>query len=101
MPIAQLPPKDRPAIASRTLDQIHEDHEKFIADGGDINKAKFFNNCPMDALFDVPLNQVLLHDNYARCLHVCIHCRFVHQPCMSHLESTVRCSLLLKIGATV
>ena len=58
MAALQLPPTDRPAVASRTLDKINEDHRRFVEEGSNIKNAKLFNNCPMEALFNIPLDQV-------------------------------------------
>lgn len=47
------------SVQSRTLDLLRADHARFMRDGGgDINKAKLYNNVICPFLLDIPLNQV-------------------------------------------
>ena len=41
-----------------TLQSLSDKHQNFIADGGNLKRAKFFENVIGEAFFDVPLHQV-------------------------------------------
>ena len=53
-------------MVARTLQQIREDHRKFLENGGNVKRAKDFNNCAMETIFDVSLDQVII-------VHVQVH----------------------------
>ena len=57
---AQLPcaPECIDTPASRTLDQLQDDYQSFMARGGKTNKAKEHHNVIHPFLFNVPLDQV-------------------------------------------
>ena len=43
----------------RTMESLNQSHKNFLSDGGgDIKKAKFFENVIDEPLFNVPINQV-------------------------------------------
>ena len=42
----------------RTLQSLSDKHQNFIADGGNLKRAKFFENVIGEAFFDIPLHQV-------------------------------------------
>lgn len=44
----------------RTVQGMKSDNQRFLAAEGDITKAKEFNNCILEPLFDIPLS-VLAH----------------------------------------
>ena len=46
----------------RTLDTILLDHQNFMDVGGDIKRAKEYNNCIQDPFFNIPLSQVNVYD---------------------------------------
>ena len=50
-------------ILMRTLETLKSDYERFKKDGGNIKRAKNFNNVIDEPLFDIPIEQV------------CINCR--------------------------
>lgn len=51
--------KNPPAnVPSRSTGSILSDHRSFIADGGNLKRAKNFNNCVREPFFKIPLNQV-------------------------------------------
>ncbi|XP_057291582.1 uncharacterized protein LOC130614187 [Hydractinia symbiolongicarpus] len=51
---------DRGASEFRTLDTLKRDFENFNEDGGNIKKAKFFNNVIGQPMFNIPIDQVAL-----------------------------------------
>ena len=55
----KVPLAVRGRFAGRSLDSLKSDHSRFLAEGGgDIRKAKLFNNVIEDYFFDVPLENV-------------------------------------------
>ena len=54
-----LPYENQPVVQLRTLESIKRDHDRFIEAGGNLKKVKDYNNCPMEAIFDIPLDQVI------------------------------------------
>lgn len=50
--------RDALKFPHRSLERIKADHRRYIADGGDIKKAKFFNNVINENFFDIDLEQV-------------------------------------------
>lgn len=54
----KIPLSSRGAATKRTVQGIKDDHQRFLEAGGDIKKAKEFNNCILEPLFDIPLSQV-------------------------------------------
>lgn len=68
MDVLELPSANRSKVDCRTLEKINEDHMKFVQHGSNIKKAKYFNNCPMEALFDIPLDQVCMLPIYWHCI---------------------------------
>ena len=55
----KVPPHERGQIQTCTTEAIIEDHHKFLADGGDLKKAKFYNNAIGVPIFpSIPLIQV-------------------------------------------
>ena len=57
----QLPPEER-LCHPRTLDQMKADLKSFRDSGGDLKKAKEFNNVIDEPIFSVPLDQVSLSE---------------------------------------
>ena len=53
----KIPLSSRGAATKRTVQGIKDDHQRFLAAGGDITIAKEFNNCILEPLFDIPLSQ--------------------------------------------
>ena len=49
-----IPEENRPVVQSWTLESIKNDHQNFLEASGDIQRAKEFNNCPVEAIFDIP-----------------------------------------------
>ena len=54
----RIPLSVRGRLPERTLATLQRDHSNFMADGGDITKAKFFNNAIAPVLLDIPLDRV-------------------------------------------
>ena len=54
----QIPQAQRPQSKSRTLESLRSDHVGFMADGGNLKKAKVHNNVIRPHFFDIPLSQV-------------------------------------------
>ena len=55
----QVPLSERKDIVTyRTLDNIKEDHCRFVSDGKNINRAKLFNNVIDEIFFKIPLSQI-------------------------------------------
>ena len=54
----KLPPSQRANILQRTLESLNADFQQFSAAGGDIVKAKTYNNVIARPLFDIPIDQV-------------------------------------------
>lgn len=44
----------------RSLDTLREKHEEFIRAGGDLKKAKLYDNVIGKCFFDIPITQVKL-----------------------------------------
>ena len=44
--------------ARRSLETMLADYQRFIASGGDIKNAKYYNNCINEPFFKIPLSQV-------------------------------------------
>ena len=55
----KVPPQQRRSWPFRTLDSLHQDHQRFMAAGGDFRKVKHFNNSIAQPLFNIEVNQVL------------------------------------------
>ena len=54
-------------MVARNLQQIREDHRKFLENGGNVKRAKDFNNCAMETIFDVSLDQVIIVQVHIEC----------------------------------
>ena len=54
----QIPQAQRPQSKSRTLESLRSDHVGFMADRGNLKKAKVHNNVIRPHFFDIPLSQV-------------------------------------------
>ena len=54
----QISRDQRPHSQLRTLESLQSDHASFVADGGDLKKAKLHNNVIRPHLFNIPLSQV-------------------------------------------
>lgn len=52
------PREKRGRYAERTLQGIQEDYKKFMANGGNIKKAKLFNNAMSTQFFNLEIEQV-------------------------------------------
>ena len=53
------PPLVRGPVHLRTVDTIRNDHQRFLSDGGNLKRAKFFNNAINLPFFpSIPLEQV-------------------------------------------
>jgi len=48
----------RGRLPERSLQTLQRDHSNFMANGGDISKAKLFNNVIGSAMLDIPLDKV-------------------------------------------
>lgn len=56
----KVPPEKRGAAPQlRTLDSLRADYNRFVAEGGNIKRAKFHNNVILPFYFDIPLDQVI------------------------------------------
>lgn len=54
-----VPRGERGRSSSRTLQRLRDDHQRFLVNGGgDIKKAKFYNNAITKYFFDIPINSV-------------------------------------------
>ena len=49
-----------------TLDTIINDHNRFVANGGDHKRAKDYHNALCEPFFDIPLNQVTIATSVTR-----------------------------------
>lgn len=56
----QEPRDERGRYAARTLETIKADHQRFVADGSNLKKAKLFNNAITDHFFDIPVDHVCM-----------------------------------------
>ncbi len=55
----KIPREERKRFPSRTLQTLQDDHQKFLEEGGgDLKKAKFYNNVITDHFFDIPIDSV-------------------------------------------
>eukprot|EP00731_Ephydatia_muelleri_P033241 Em0026g61a len=50
----------RGSCVPRSLDSIILDHQSFIEAGGNLKRAKWYNNCIHDPFFNIPLSQVFI-----------------------------------------
>ena len=57
----KVPRAERGRSPSRTLDNIKADHTRFCTAGGDLSKAKFYNNVIGTNIFDVEVDQVKIN----------------------------------------
>ena len=58
----KVAPSQHGPIEARSTESITDDHQRFMADGGNIKKAKFFNNAIDLPIFpSIPLIQVKKH----------------------------------------
>ena len=64
----RIPLSSRGESTRRTVQGIIDDHERFVNAGGDIRKAKEYNNCIAKPFFDIPISQVLLIHNKSNTL---------------------------------
>ena len=46
-------------VEMRTVDKLKRDHDRFIASGGNIKNAMFYNNAILPVFFNIPLDQVI------------------------------------------
>ena len=53
-----VPKASQQPVTVRTLDLLSERHSAFLADGGNLEKAKFHCNVIGETLFNIPLTQV-------------------------------------------
>ena len=53
-----VPKASRQPVTVRTLDHLAERYSAFLADGGNLKKAKFHCNVIGETLFNIPLTQV-------------------------------------------
>lgn len=54
-----IPRKDRGRFASRTLEKLRSDHQRFLLEGGgNLKKAKFYNNAITEHFFNIPIDSV-------------------------------------------
>ena len=58
----KVPLLQRGLSTPRTLESLKADHGRFMSSGGDMKKAKQFNNVVNAPLFDIPLDQVMKDD---------------------------------------
>ena len=54
----KIPRADRQRLKKRTLESLKSDHDDFLKAGGDLKKAKLYNNAISQHFFDIPLTQV-------------------------------------------
>ena len=54
----KLPREERSPTILRILENLGEQHQKFLDAGGDIKKAKNYFNVIHKAIFDIPVEQV-------------------------------------------
>ena len=54
----QLSIESRGQNQSRSLANLASDYEKFVSDGSDLKRAKFFNNVISAPIFDIELDHV-------------------------------------------
>ena len=54
----QTPRVLRGRAASRTLETLKDAHQRFVAAGSDITKAKEFKNAIDECFFEIPINNV-------------------------------------------
>ena len=66
----QKPLATRGHSAPRSLQTLADDHARFLQEGGNIKKAKFFNNVISKPFLDIPIDQVNVHGNHT---HTMIH----------------------------
>jgi hypothetical protein len=59
----RIPLSSRGDSTRRTVQGMVADNERFVKAGGDIRKAKEYNNCIAKPFFDIPISQVLLLHN--------------------------------------
>ena len=53
----QISQDQSPHSQLRTLESLQSDHASFVADGGDLKKAKLHNNMIRPHFFNIPLSQ--------------------------------------------
>ena len=56
----KTPRRERGQALSRTLQGLKEDHHKFLTAGGNVKRAKFFNNAMSPLMFDLEIEQVII-----------------------------------------
>lgn len=54
----QVSKMERQIFGTRTLESLKNDFQSFMLDGGNIKRAKLFNNVISEPLFNVPIDQV-------------------------------------------
>ena len=57
----KVPLSCRGPSTRRTVEGILDDHQTFLSAGGDLKKAKQFNNCMSEPFFKIPISQVHVH----------------------------------------
>ena len=66
-----IPQQQRGSVMLRTTESIVEDHHRFLADGGNIKKAKYFNNAIGLPIFPIiPLSQVRILPYKCTCIYI-------------------------------
>lgn len=62
----KLPRDKRSPTILRTLENLHEQHQKFVDAGGDIKQAKNYFNVIQKAIFNIPIDQVNIKQTSAK-----------------------------------
>lgn len=81
-----VPKASRQPVTVRTLDHLSEKYSEFVADGGNLKKAKFHCNVIGETLFNIPLTQVMSERSLLT-LYTCTCCRSARQVFILHLAS--------------
>ena len=74
----RTPLSSRGESTRRTVQGIIDDHERFVKAGGDIRKAKEYNNCIAKPFFDIPISQVLLIHSKSNTHFIYYHHQYQH-----------------------
>ena len=75
----KIPLSSRGHSTKRTVEGILNDHQKFLSAGGNLKKAKLFNNCISKPFFNIPISQV--HTSNTRLTHQ-LHVLTINNRCV-------------------
>ena len=94
-------PRANRQISLRSLETLSQKHTSFLNNGGNIKKAKLYENVIGAAFFDITLTQVRIIncDPIITCMYEFVLLRSAHLDCISHSECFNVYLIFLKMSA--